>query len=294
MMINQCLKCHDANGALSTLAQVPGGSAGKPFNTTISGSTGYDGANGLTACASGTNGCVVNLDAQFNTANASFHPIKGRTNNWYAKDPARVQAPWSGATRSASADTNSWGFLITCWDCHAPNAATGVQTMSVTAHGAPQTLRQDVWVSSTINNGAVGAGNLCIVCHSIAVSGSKNHSTGSAWASGGSSSPGGYARNTCYRCHASANTKPIRPLPGQDAHGYDGFTYLMGTDQMWPPGATETFKPYAFFRSVGTSGNWASGNVWQPAQAPGYSGTPTCSGNCNRSSHGTYTPGGLY
>ena len=166
--------------------------------------------------------------------------------------------------------------------------------MTVTAHGAPQTLRQAVWVSSTVNNAAAGSGNLCIVCHQIPASGSQNHATGSAWSSGGSSTPGSAARQQCYYCHASGQSKPIRPIPGQDAHGFDSFTYLMGTDKLWPPGTTETFKPYAFMRSVGTSGNWASGNVWQPKQAPGYSGTPTCSGACGRSSHGTYTPGGLY
>jgi hypothetical protein len=305
VMINQCLKCHDANGALAYGAGLPlnplvainGGSAGKPFGTTISGSTGYDGANGLTACASGTNGCVVNIDAQFNTTNATYHPIKGKQNNWYAKDASRIQAPWTGAARGASADTASWGYLITCWDCHAPNNASGVQTMTVTAHGAPATLRQSVYVSSTVNNGAVGAGNLCIVCHQIAASGSQNHATGSAWSSGGSSTPGSAARQQCYYCHASGQSKPIRPIPGQDAHGFDTFNFLMGTDKLWPVGATETYKPYAFFRSVGTGGTWTGSSGWKPLSGPGVpTGTATCGnvggGSCNQA--GSYTPGGVY
>jgi hypothetical protein len=308
-MVNQCLKCHDSNGALAygtglplnPLVAVNGGSAGKPFGTTITGSTGYDGANGLTACASGTNGCVVNVDASFVATNATYHPIKARQNNWYAKDPSRIQAPWTGATRSGSADTNSWGYLITCWDCHGSNAASGVQTMTVTAHGAPQTLRQAVWVSSTVNNAAAGSGNLCIVCHQIPASGSQNHATGSAWSSGGSSTPGSAARQTCYYCHSSSQTKPIRPLPGQDAHGFDTFTFLMGTDKLWPVGATETYKPYAFFRSVGSGtgwqGTWTGSSGWKPLSGPGVpTGTATCGnvggGSCNQA--GSYSPGGVY
>jgi hypothetical protein len=287
---------------VSTLAQVTGGSAGKPFGTTIAG-TGYAAANGLTASTAcpTTDGCVVNVDASFNTSNAAYHPVKGKQNNWYAKDTNRIQAPWTGAARGATADITSWGYLITCWDCHAPNNATGVQTMTVTAHGGPQTLRQDVWVASTINNGAVGAGNLCIVCHKIAASGSQTHLTGSAWQTNGNNTPGSRARDSCFYCHASARTKPARPLPAQDAHGFDAFAYPMGTDKLWPVGATETYKPYAFMRNVGTGNTWVNaGEAWKPLSGPGVTaGAATCGSSSTPSGAGcgqssTYTPGGMY
>jgi predicted CxxxxCH...CXXCH cytochrome family protein len=297
IMINQCLKCHDGDGALSPLARVPGGSAGKPFNTTIAG-TGYNGGTGLTACASGTNGCVTNVDASFATTNASYHPIKGKQNNSYVSS-ARMKAPWNGITKTGG-NTTSWGYLISCWDCHAPNNASGVQTSTVTAHGGAVTLRQDIWVASTSFTGAVGAGNLCLVCHTVATSG-NNHASGSAWASGGNSTPGSQARNMCYSCHSSSIAKPARPTPGQDVHGFDGFALAAGTDTMWPVGATNTYKPYGFMRSVsGSGGRWTT-TSWKPLSGPGVtSGSATCGGSgslgsgCSNQNHGTYTPGGVY
>src|SRR6266542_2770173 len=196
-MINQCLHCHDKNGATNAAAQVTGGTPGKPFATTIAVAQGtYTGASGLTACTTGTDGCVVDVDSSFVTTNASYHPIKGRQNNWYAKDTNRAQTPWTGAARGATADTTSWGYLITCWDCHADNAAAGPQTSTVTAHGGDVTIRQAVWVQSTVTNGAIGAGNLCIVCHKIATNVSaQTHDLGSAWLTTGNSTPGSRARD---------------------------------------------------------------------------------------------------
>jgi hypothetical protein len=196
-------------------------------------------------------------------------------------------------TRTGTANLTTWGPLISCWDCHAPNAATGLQTASVTAHGGAVTLRQSVWVKSTVNNGAVGAGNLCRVCHVVAASGST-HGAGSAWLTTGNGTPGGYARDECFRCHSSAVTKPARPIPAQDAHGFDAFA--TAGDLKWPVGTTETYRPYAFMRNVGTGNTWnASGNYWKPLSALDVTaGAAICSGNCGRASHGTYTPGGIY
>jgi hypothetical protein len=309
IMINQCLHCHDANGASNAGAQVTGGSAGKPFNTNLSG-TGYDGANGLTACASGTNGCVANVAKSFSTANASYHPVLGKNNNWYAKD-LRMRTPWDMGitTRSGTANLTTWGPVISCFDCHAANNAQGIQTSTVTAHGGQVTLRQDVWVASSTWTGAVNAGNLCLVCHVIPSSASSNHGTvgtapagQSAFSTGGSGTPGGLAKNQCYYCHSSATTKPtVRPIPAEDAHGFDGFTYLMGsTDQQWPVGTTEQYKPYAFMRSVGASGAWSgagAGNAWKPLSGPGVpAGTATCGSSPNSSCNigRTYLPGGMY
>ena len=125
-MINQCLKCHDSNGAAHTNARVPTGTAGKPFATTIGvGNTLLQrDPNGLTACTSGTNGCVTNIDASFATTNASYHPIKGKQNNSYTGG-AQMVAPWN---TTKTGQLTSWGALLSCWDCHSSSGASGTQT----------------------------------------------------------------------------------------------------------------------------------------------------------------------
>jgi predicted CxxxxCH...CXXCH cytochrome family protein len=304
VMINHCLKCHDADGAASCTtaaagakACVPGGTAGKPFNTTIAG-TGYNGGTGLTACATGTNGCVTNVAASFDVNNASYHPIRGKQNNSYVSS-ARMKAPWNGITKTGG-NTTSWGYLISCWDCHSANNASGVQTSTVTAHGAAATIRQAVWVQTTSYTDTTGTGgNLCLVCHTVATSG-NNHATGSAWASGGNSTPGSRARDACFNCHASSIAKPARPTPAEDAHGFDRFAGT-GTDTMWPVGATNTYKPYGFMRSISTTGGRWTTTSWKPLSGPSVtSGSATCGGSgalgsgCSSQNHGTYTPGGVY
>jgi hypothetical protein len=300
IMINQCLKCHDSDGAMSTLARVPtsvmpNASAGKPFGTTILG-TGYAGGTGLTACASGTDGCVTDVDSSFATSNASYHPIRGKQNNSYVNNVQMV-APWNALTTDKTKGTintaNSWGYLITCWDCHAASGASGPQTSTVTAHGGSVTIRAGIWVSSILTvPTTTNAGNLCRVCH-FPSSVTRGHGPGSAAASI-DSNPTSRMAGGCYLCHLSAQTKPSRPIPAQDAHGFDSFATNMGTDKMWPVGATESYKPYGFMRNVGPTGQWLTQN-WRPRTAPGLTaGSGTCGGTACRSSHGTYNPGGVY
>jgi hypothetical protein len=297
-MINQCLKCHDSNGAASTLAQVPagqGGTASKPFGTTIGSTSNYTGA-GVTA--NGTAGGVTDVNASFATTNSSYHPVRGKQNNAFVSN-SRMNAPWNALSTSvriataSAGSTTTWGFLVSCWDCHSPLGARGVQTRSVTAHGSPTTLRQNYWASASLN--------LCTSCHNVQAGNGSNHGAGSAWASGGSSTPGANSKTACYRCHGSVtNSKPPRPFSGQDAHGYDAFAPWTGTDTMWPVGATNTSKPYGFMRNAGGSGTWnVSGTAgWRPASTPTLTaGTATCaSGTASGCSngHGTYTPGGVY
>jgi predicted CxxxxCH...CXXCH cytochrome family protein len=300
IMINQCLKCHDADGALSSLARVPtpvmpNASAAKPFGTTISGAA-YTGT-GITA--GGTLGGVVNVAASFAPTNSSYHPVMGKQNNSYVGN-ARLYAPWNtlapGKTGGIINTAAAWGFLISCWDCHAPlgTASTATLTATVTAHGGATTLRQAYRV--------VNATNLCTVCHNVTV-GANNHGAGSAWASGGHSSPGGIAKTSCYRCHSSndTTTPPARPIPAQDVHGFNSFAPAMGTDQLWPVGATETYRPYGFMRSVGATGTWKTSSH-KPLSGPGVpTGAATCGGSasvgtsgCGTENHATYTPGGAY
>jgi predicted CxxxxCH...CXXCH cytochrome family protein len=297
IMINQCLKCHDADGALSPLARVPTtGTAAKPFGTTIAG-TAYTGA-GVTA--GGTLGGVTDVAASFNTANASYHPVRGKQNNSYVGN-LRMNAPWNALSPAKVAGTTtSWGYLISCWDCHAPlgTASTVTLTATVTAHGGATTLRQAYW--------AVNATNLCTVCHLVVpVTGSSttSHGAGSAFSGGGHSGPGGIARTSCYRCHGSLDaSKPARPISAQDVHGFDAFASSAGTgDTMWPVGTTNTYKPYGFMRNAGSaSGMWKT-TSWRPLSGPGVpTGGATCGGSatlgsgCGSENHGVYTPGGVY
>ncbi|RIX39666.1 MAG: CxxxxCH/CxxCH domain-containing protein, partial [Rhodocyclales bacterium GT-UBC] len=295
IMINQCLKCHDSNGATNASARI-GADPTKPFGTTIGSTTNYTGAD---VTAGGTPGGVTDVNYSFATSNASYHPIRGRQNNSYVT-ATRMYAPWNGITKTAG-NTTSWGYIISCWDCHAPQGATGLQTMTVTAHGGTTTLRQAYW--------SANATNLCTACHrTVPATGAStnNHGAGSAWASGGNGTPGQAARDACYRCHGSyTNSKPPRPYAGQDAHGFNAFAPYAGTgDTMWPVGSTaaqEKYRPYAFMRNAGSVGTWnTAGDTvgWRPASAPGIpAGTATCrrgsASGCSNG-HGDYTPGGVY
>jgi hypothetical protein len=298
IMINHCLKCHDLNGASNSLARVSTGSAGKPFGTTIPTSQGtYTGASGYTACsgAAGSNpledGCVTNVNDSFATTNSSYHPVRGKQNNWYAKS-TRMATPWNTATRGASVDLTSWGPLLSCWDCHALPTDTGVITKTVTAHGGTDTLRGRSTATTTgVPSSAAQGPNLCWTCHALyEPSTGQNHGAGSAYSSGGSSMSGGRIRWMCTACHASTYTPvPVRPVRAEDAHGMNAL----------PAGGTKTLRwstdprPYAFIRNIQYWSNH------QPANIGGTVYTPTCTrlsgstGNCNNS-FGTYSPGGTY
>jgi hypothetical protein len=320
IQINLCLKCHDNNGATSPLANVPtGGSPGKPFGVAISAPNNYGiytGGNGLTACPSGTNGCVVDVKSSFVTSNSSYHPVMGKQNNSYTGN-AQMSPPWNSLASNKTGGTisavNSWGFLITCWDCHSPPLASGTQTATVTAHGGYATLRAGVWNSSSSGTpGSSGAttgsaqANLCRVCHFPSSYTSGAHGAGSAIATV-SSQPQRYMPGACFLCHLSAQQKPPRPVPAQDIHGFNAFSPQLGTDTRWPVGTTNSQRPYGFMRNAGTSGGtlggtWNKANdsqFWRPKTGPDVmTGGPQCGGNsavvCSSDNHGTYAPGGVY
>jgi hypothetical protein len=277
IQINLCLKCHDADGAVSTQAQVPGGSAAKPFATTIAGA-GYSGA-GVTA--GGLAGGVTDINAAFATTNASYHPVRGKQNNSYVSN-SRMNAPWNALSPNKTAGTTtSWGYLVSCWDCHAPTGATGVQTSTVTAHGGTVTLRGNVWANPN---------SLCAICHIANVGGVTNgqHGTGSAFASGTDGGMQSFINNQCHYCHSSDTTKPARPTPAADVHGWNKLT----TSANWPSGN----QPYAFMRNTV---NWGT-TSHKVLSGPGVAaGTANCSGTklssgCTGENMGSYTPGGVY
>ena len=263
--INHCLHCHDAGGSV---VWAPTGSATNPF-------------------ASGV--APLDVDAHFNTANASYHPVKGKQNNSYA-NANTMDAPWNYS--KTTGNITSWGYLMSCFDCHAASGVTGTQTSTVVAHGGAVTLR------ALYDRVVTGPTKLCVVCHkqslywgSVAV-----HSASST---GG---PGFSALNTvsdsnwegqyhmtdgsetssrgCTVCHGTGlyNVAPTRPQSAENAHGSDTIGSGAST---WTSGA----RPYSFIRNTDHMSNFNT------------NGTTSCSMNTGcGSTRGpfTWTPGGTY
>ncbi len=307
IMINQCLKCHDANGAASTLARVPTtGTAEKPFGTTIAGAA-YTGA-GVTA--NGVTGGVADVNAAFATTNSSYHPVTGKQNNWYAKD-VRMVAPWNMGvtTRAGTVNLTTWGPLLSCWDCHSDPADTGVITRTVTAHGAAQTLRGTPTYSGTLTSRPASsttypvtrpatAVTLCIVCHdrydTCGGAGTNNcssatHGAGSAESSNLNSGMTGTMQFACNWCHSSGSlTAVVRPIRGQDVHGVN--TVATGGSAKSGRWATANPKPYAFIRNTSLLGDHSPRSILGTTYSPGCDMvTSPCSQGFK-----TYTVGGTY
>lgn len=269
IMKNHCLKCHDGNGATSTLAQLPagsGGSAFKPF--------------GATVAANGTNQGVLDVATQFLNTNRAYHPVLSKQNSGYTNTGGtRMNAPWNGVTKTGT--TTVYGPLISCWDCHAPNGAAAAITTSG-AHGATPTgtdvvqLRGSVYTNSATTTNAT---NLCTYCH-VVTGNTTNHGTGSAITSSTNGSMT-YFSNRCYFCHSGneATAKPARPQGAGDVHGYN--TTAAGAAM------TTAGRGYAFIRRTGL--NHLVKQVGATTFSPTCNGTGICS-----NSMGGYTPGGVY
>ena len=277
IMVNQCLKCHDANGALSSTAWTTGGSALKPFAGTVTLNPG---------------GGVLNVAAQLASTNKSHHPVLSRTNNGYTNTGGtRMVTPWNATAKTAS--TTVYGPLITCWDCHAPLSATGVLTTSGVHGGAVNATDAVPLRGRVYFNGTTAATNLCIVCH-VVTGNTSNHGTGSAITSATNSGMT-YFANRCYFCHAS-DVARTRPHGAGDAHGYNTRGGTVGNGLAFPT----VNNGYAFIRSEGWYGNAfvhsiRSIGVTTYTMTCGGRGTAGGgAGSCSRSSMGAYTPGGVF
>jgi hypothetical protein len=275
IMVNHCLKCHDANGATSATARIATGTAFKPF--------------GATVAANGTNQGVLDVASQFASTNRAFHPVLVKQNNNFTNTGGtRMVAPWNAsATKNGSSVAQSntiYGALISCWDCHAPNGSTSATTLTTTmTHGKTKTvttdaveLRGSVYLSSTTT-----AGNLCLNCHVVS-GGTTIHGTGSAMQASGSNGSMTYFQNRCYFCHSGveSNAHAARPIGAGDVHGYN--TTSAGA------AITTGGKGYAFIRRTGL------GQIVRAVGASTY--TATCgsgTGICTQGM-GTYTPGGVF
>jgi len=276
-----CLACHDSNGATNTTARSNNGGTGTafmPFGGIALGAA-YTAANN----AIGTQG-LIDVKTQTATANASAHPIQGPRNRAYPT-PARFNAPYNNFTRTPPTLSN--GVVLNCFDCH--NTPTVLTTRTIVSHGNAVTLRGNIWANPD---------TLCTICHIPNISGTTNgqHGAGSAFASGTNSGMQSYINSRCEYCHASSTATPGRPVRAQDVHGFDRFAGS-GTDTMWPVGATNTYKPYAFMRNVT---NWTN-TSWKPLSGlsvPG--GSANCGGaglssaGCTGENMTNYSPGGTY
>jgi predicted CxxxxCH...CXXCH cytochrome family protein len=297
VMNNLCLKCHDGDGAVDASARVPGGTAMRPFGT-------------APAHTPGNN--VLDVDAMFDTTNATFHPIKGPQNNPYANVDTMV-APWD--TKAAGSGSPVDGPVISCWDCH--------EALN-TAHGGAVTLRAPwmTYASSATDTGTNNyePGTLCFLCHQTEVYGAGGGgidglSAFDALDTGDipnfdKAQHGNDGRMpwTCVHCHGSSWADPGRPTRAEDAHGFNTFKaggVAGGGATSWPNSGS---RPYAFLRmdkprGTGTEGQW---KAWRPKE-DGATSNPDwgCNwqnadglGACNRSEHETnfmsYGPGGIY
>ncbi|MBI4690454.1 MAG: CxxxxCH/CxxCH domain-containing protein [Nitrospirae bacterium] len=289
IQINFCLKCHDADGALSTLARVGGDTTNKltPFNNA---------------------GTVVNVRSMFWQSNASKHPILARGHNSYVWR-SNMQEPWTSYVKSRPS-TTEFGHLITCWDCHNDDPVIPWTTSrSVTAHGNIISLRKPA-------NWANEPTALCVVCHKSTVyyngtvlSDTQNLTafdlsttdSGHSNAAGGKHKPTSTGFYGCRSCHSSKWAATIsdpstRSLRGEDAHGFDWLTIGGG---LWPAtgGSATQPKPFAFVRSTKDI------TQWRPKSWPGEStgedggycrGTGSPNIMCGKSYGGSYTPGGAF
>lgn len=268
-----CLACHDSNGATNALARIPaaGTLAFKPFNATVA--------------ANGANQGVLDVASQFATTNRSYHPVLGKQNNAYAGS-TRMVAPFNNVAKSGT--TTVYGPLITCWDCHAANGASGTLT-ATTVHGGAVTGTDTVPMrGQTYTVGTTAATNYCFICHAGYTS-VDSHLTGSAFATLSRTAMGGI-NNGCFICHGSGITssQPARPISAGDAHGFS--TRAAGT--AFPA----TNNGYAFIRSEGFYGSTYQnlvqvGATAYTANCTGYMSGGICAG---RSGMGSYTPGGKY
>jgi predicted CxxxxCH...CXXCH cytochrome family protein len=272
---NLCLKCHDTNGATNANAWTKNsggtvvGTALRPFGLAV-GSTStlfWVSATNRQAAAN-TIGSVMDVNTMLTKTNASYHPVTGKANNGFT-GTTRMKAPWNTATTPTAkvARTNTvYGWLVSCFDCHATQDASGLQTGTVVAHGNSSTTATPQMRQKTYNNVATATNlNLCTVCHADTYATTSNaHGSGSALGSGPASMSAS-TMGSCYLCHGTAAVNAAtRAISG---HGFDG---IESTGANFTGG-----RPYAFIRGA----QWTT---WSPG---------TCQNSCTT---GSYSPGGVY
>ena len=176
-----CLKCHDANGAVSPDAQVSGGSAYTPFTD--------------------QNASVIDVYDQFAPTNTSYHPVVAPGNNPYTVPSSQNNFT---ATLLPPFNQSANHDLISCFDCH-----------QTTAHGSANSgiLRDETYFRQpTLSSSFANAQkNFCGRCHNLqyyisysnGVSRFSDHNR-SPHVGGMGGGGGGMSKNdmSCRGCHA--------------------------------------------------------------------------------------------
>jgi predicted CxxxxCH...CXXCH cytochrome family protein len=331
IQVNQCMKCHDSNGAaaFNTGGALAGMASNKPTGTTRSAAIPFGTAisyaaipaaqggtatvpSGVGVTANGTPGGVINLTTSFLTTNSTYHPVLGRGNNSYTYG-TRMAPPFdAGVTgrTAASGTNNNFGYLLSCWDCHAANGTASNVTLTgtVTAHGGTSTVRGTVFGFGA-SNPATQQATLCIKCHAqYDTLSASNHGAGSAFSSSGSNSMANALKNGCTLCHGgfwNTTAVQIRPLRAVDVHGSDSLPAggNVGTRQTrWAGTATGTpatvnARPYAFIRNTYVIGQHSPKSAMVGATTVAYTPgctNPTAQAASGCGSMGSYTVGGVY
>ncbi len=286
-----CLACHDGDGATNPTARA-GAAANNfmPFE-------GIDmGADYTVANGAANPGGLVNVKAQFQTANSSAHPVLGPRNKDFPT-AARMSDPYKPAGTRGTSGTLSQGVVINCFDCH--NTAGRLTSRTVAAHGNAVMIPGVLTVTGTPAAGTNQV-TFCIVCHlGYNSSTATHHNTGSALSASTNNGMTIYLRYACNVCHGSTyNTAAVRPVRAMDVHGVNvlpagGLTKVnrwAGNSYGTP--AQVNARPYAFIRNteVLTEHNplKIGGSTYTPGCTMGNS-TP----NCSRAFQ-SYAPGGTY
>ena len=211
MQNNFCLKCHDGDGATATALD---GSGPKPFSTSNT---------------------VLNVFAQFSTANDFYHPVRGaQANNYCVSNSINgnfytMEPPWN---RDSSSDHD----LITCFDCHTTNTHGSTnQRMLIVNIDFDTMMVTNTPVLSTMGTPIA---TFCTTCHkaSVYVDASKPETVGSGF----SEHPGGLSNHgspnnklMCMGCHSAPGD--FGGLASNESNGAEpgkihGGTFIWGTE----------------------------------------------------------------
>jgi predicted CXXCH cytochrome family protein len=152
-----CLSCHDTNGATIVAARVdpdPDATTDplNPFNDGLTNAHEPDGFDGTPAPHSRTR--VIDVNAQFNTANTSHHAVLGAAYG----SPTPFGSSVDNAIQGVRIDL-AWDSTLNCEDCH-----YGTATTMLSGHGTANAryFLRDLNGNDTL---ATGSNANCFRCH---------------------------------------------------------------------------------------------------------------------------------
>lgn len=230
---NLCLKCHDADGATASNFS---GDPMRPFSS---------GARD-----------VPNVYAQFDTANAYHHAVRGTVGNPFCNS-ATLEAPWD----------SGGPHVISCFDCHGTSGHGGSNQRMLRTSIDLDTMEATIDKASLPAGMGLTVETFCTLCHKSTeyVDGSANskfeyHGGNMSQHSGASNELG------CLGCHGGIVN--LSEVTNGAARGN-----LHGGNYTWPSGTWSVGASSQFFMV----GGWISG--WKPNTSAGNNGCG--GGSCN-------------